>query len=229
MKSTGLALWIALLLTTEILAANDAAGALVGTKAKTAVTSAGEAAASSKQSSGAVHYDGSGNTAGMMYDPEETLPESDINAVYDLSQVRHYTQLEYDVLKQFTNESEYTTRNRQKLITYAMQFIGNPYVWGGTDLVNGADCSGFVMQIYRHFGIDTGRTSRDQYRQCIWLKGSQVMPGDLIFYADGDYINHVALYAGNELIIHAANRKSGVKVSRYDYRAPYAYGRFALN
>jgi cell wall-associated NlpC family hydrolase len=52
------------------------------------------------------------------------------------------------------------------------------------------------------------------------------MPGDLVFYADGNYINHVAIYAGNNLIIHAANSRTGIKVSRYDYRRPYAYGRF---
>jgi cell wall-associated NlpC family hydrolase len=115
---------------------------------------------------------------------------------------------------------------RVSLVNYAMQFIGNPYVWGGTSLTKGADCSGFVQQIFAHFGATTGRTSRDQYANCLYLLGSEVMPGDLVFYADGNYINHVAIYAGNNLIIHAANSRTGIKVSRYDYRRPYAYGRF---
>ena len=130
---------------------------------------------------------------------------------------------------EYANEEEYTTEARQKLVEYALRFVGKPYVWGGTSLDNGVDCSGFVQQIFGHFGIATGRTSRDQYRNCIYLYASEVMPGDLIFYAKDDYINHVAIYIGNGLICHAASAKSGVKVSRYDYRHPYAYGRFVMN
>lgn len=168
----------------------------------------------------------SGTTSVSEYDPEETMTREQETETLDTSSVTSYIMTDYSKLQQFTNESEYTTRTRQQLISYAMQFIGNPYVWGGTSLTKGADCSGFVQQIFAHFGATTGRTSRDQYANCLYLLGSEVMPGDLVFYADGNYINHVAIYAGNNLIIHAANSRTGIKVSRYDYRRPYAYGRF---
>lgn len=166
----------------------------------------------------------------LQIDPEDTLTKEQEEEVLDTTEIERYVKTNYSVLQQFTNESEYTTKARQAVISYAMQFIGNPYVWGGTSLTNGADCSGFVQEIFRHFGIVTGRTSRDQYANCVYLKGKEVMPGDLIFYADETgYINHVAIYAGNYMIVHAANRKAGIKVNRYDYKQPYAYGRFIAN
>jgi|GEM_PF-2364553 len=166
----------------------------------------------------------------MQLDPEETLTKEQEEEVLSTVEIERYIKSNYSVLQQFTNESEYTTRARQSLISYAMQFVGNSYVWGGTSLTNGCDCSGFVQEVFRHFGIITGRTSRDQYANCIYLKGKEVMPGDLIFYADETgYINHVAIYAGNYLIVHAANRRAGIKVNRYDYKKPYAYGRFIAN
>lgn len=122
-----------------------------------------------------------------------------------------------------------TTATRQELIYYAKQFLGNPYVYGGTSLTNGADCSGFVQQIFKHFGIDTGRSSRDQYENAQSISFSELQPGDLVFYGSGDYINHVAIYAGDGVIIHAANERTGICTGRYDYRTPAGYGRFLQN
>lgn len=119
-----------------------------------------------------------------------------------------------------------TTAGRQALINYAKQFLGNPYIYGGTSLTEGADCSGFVQQIFKYFGITTGRTSRDQIENAQAISYEELQPGDLIFYASGDYVNHVAIYAGNGVIIHAANSTTGICTGRYDYRTPYAYGRF---
>lgn len=122
-----------------------------------------------------------------------------------------------------------TTASRQALIQYAKQFLGNPYVYGGTSLTDGADCSGFVQQIFRHFGITTGRSSRDQYANAQSIRFEQLQPGDLVFYASGDYINHVAIYAGDGVIIHAANARTGICTGRYNYRTPVGYGRFIQN
>lgn len=122
-----------------------------------------------------------------------------------------------------------TTASRQALIQYARQFLGNPYVYGGTSLTDGADCSGFVQQIFKHFGITTGRSSRDQYANAQSISFEQLQPGDLVFYASGDYINHVAIYAGDGVIIHAANARTGICTGRYDYRTPVGYGRFIQN
>lgn len=119
-----------------------------------------------------------------------------------------------------------TTASRQALIQYAKQFLGNPYVYGGTSLTNGADCSGFVQQIFKYFGIDTGRSSRDQYAKAQPISFSELQPGDLVFYGSGDYINHVAIYAGDGVIMHAANSRTGICTGRYNYREPASYGRF---
>ncbi len=122
-----------------------------------------------------------------------------------------------------------TTASRQALINYAKQFLGNPYVFGGTSLTDGADCSGFVQQIFKYFGITTGRSSRDQIEKSQAITFEELQPGDLVFYASGDYVNHVAIYAGDGVIIHAANSRTGICTGRYDYREPYAYGRFLDN
>ena len=117
--------------------------------------------------------------------------------------------------------AELTSATRTAIVAYAKQFLGNPYVYGGTSLTNGADCSGFTMKIFEHFGIDTGRSSRDQAAKGKTIPISDVQPGDLLFYASGDYINHVALYIGGGQIIHASNSKTGIVISTAYYRTPY--------
>lgn len=119
-----------------------------------------------------------------------------------------------------------TTAKRIELINYAKQFLGNPYVYGGTSLTKGADCSGFTQAIFAKFGITTGRTSRDQYAKAQKISKAELKPGDLIFYASGSYINHVAIYCGNNIIIHAANKSTGIATGNAFYREPYGYGRF---
>ena len=110
---------------------------------------------------------------------------------------------------------------RNQIVNYAMQFLGNPYVWGGTSLTNGADCSGFTMSVMAHFGISLPHYSGSQAQKGTRITSSQMRPGDLIFYANsGGTINHVAMYIGNGQIIHAASRKSGIKLSTWNYRSP---------
>ena len=109
---------------------------------------------------------------------------------------------------------------RTAVVAYAKQFLGNPYVYGGTSLTNGADCSGFTMQIYAHFGISTGRSSRDQAAKGREISVSAVQPGDLLFYASGDYINHVAIYIGGGQVIHASNPTTGICITPANYRTP---------
>ena len=107
------------------------------------------------------------------------------------------------------------------MVAYAKQFLGNPYVYGGTSLTDGADCSGFTMRIYEHFGIDIGRSSRDQAVKGREIPIESVQPGDLLFYASGDYINHVAMYVGGGQIIHASTKKTGITMCTAYYRTPY--------
>ena len=115
--------------------------------------------------------------------------------------------------------SSYSTE-RNAMVAYAKQFLGNPYVYGGTSLTSGTDCSGFTMQIYSHFGHSIGRNSRQQSGNGRQITESQIQPGDLIFYAKVGYINHVAMYIGNGQVIHASNRKVGIVISPATYRTP---------
>lgn len=113
-----------------------------------------------------------------------------------------------------------TSATRTAIVAYAKQFLGNPYVFGGTSLTNGADCSGFTQGIYANFGITIGRSSRDQAVKGRDIPVDQAQPGDLLFYASGNYINHVALYIGNGQVIHASNSTTGIIISPYNYRTP---------
>ncbi len=97
---------------------------------------------------------------------------------------------------------------------YAVQFIGNPYVWGGTSLTNGVDCSGFTMKIYEAYGVTLPHSSSAQRKQGYAVDGLEnAQPGDLICYS-----GHVAIYIGDGMIVHASNEKDGIKVSKAAYR-----------
>ena len=110
---------------------------------------------------------------------------------------------------------------RSRIVNYAMKFLGNPYVWGGTSLTRGADCSGFTMSVMKNFGISLPHYSGSQANSGKRIKSSQMKPGDLIFYGSSrGRINHVAMYIGNGQIIHAASRRSGIKISTWNYRTP---------
>lgn len=110
---------------------------------------------------------------------------------------------------------------RVDLCQYAKQFLGNPYVWGGTSLTKGADCSGFVKSVFANFGVSLPRTSREQANTGSKISASDLQPGDLVFYAKGGTVNHVALYIGGGQVIHASSPKTGIKISSYNYRTPY--------
>lgn len=112
---------------------------------------------------------------------------------------------------------------RNKIVNYALQFVGGKYVWGGNDPHTGADCSGFTKYVYSKVaGITLNRVSRDQAKQGKQIKSSEMRPGDLIFYTNSKgTINHVAMYIGNGQIVHAASRRSGIKISTWNYRNPY--------
>lgn len=112
-----------------------------------------------------------------------------------------------------------------RLVAYAMRFLGNRYVWGGTSLTNGTDCSGFTMRIYEHFGYKIPRVSRSQAAFTKKVNAKDVRVGDLFFYGNNGYISHVAMYIGNGQIIHASNRKDGIKISNAYYRSPIKIGR----
>ena len=114
--------------------------------------------------------------------------------------------------------------NLTNMVSYAQKFVGGPYVWGGTSLTNGTDCSGFVMRIYQHFGYSLPRTSSAQAGATKTVSSGDVRPGDLFFYGSGG-VSHVAMYIGNGQIIHASNPRTGIKISSAYYRTPVKIGR----
>ena len=112
---------------------------------------------------------------------------------------------------------------RSQLVNYALQFVGNRYVWGGTSLTNGVDCCGFTMRVMEKFGVSLPHYSGSQAQMGKKVTSATMKPGDLIFYAGSNgKVNHVAIYIGNGRIVHAASRRSGIKTSTWNYRTPVA-------
>lgn len=115
---------------------------------------------------------------------------------------------------------------RVDLVQYAKQFIGNKYVWGGTSLTNGVDCSGFTMRVYEKYGISLPHYSVAQSKMGKKVTLAEAQPGDLVFYAKNGTINHVAIYIGGGQVVHASNERTGIKISSVNYRTPAAIRSF---
>lgn len=131
-----------------------------------------------------------------------------------------YSFKEAKSLKKKTKETvrSYASENKaESLISYAKQFIGNKYVWGGTSLTNGTDCSGFTLRVFQKFGYSLPRTSAEQAGCGSSVKLSELKPGDLVFYKRGGRVHHVAIYIGGGQIVHAAGAKWGIITSNMNY------------
>ena len=110
---------------------------------------------------------------------------------------------------------------RQQLVNYALQFVGGRYQYGGNDPHTGVDCSGFTRYVMQHgAGIGLNRSSGSQAAQGRAISAAEMQPGDLIFYSSGSRINHVALYIGDGQIVHASTERTGIKISKWNYRNP---------
>lgn len=151
------------------------------------------------------------------YAAEETYQETE--AVYTETEPVYtetepvYTETEAPVETEpvYTETEASTSGLGQDIVNYAAQFVGNPYVYGGTSLTDGADCSGFVQSVFANYGIYLSRTADAQAGNGTSVDLGSIQPGDLLFYSSsGGYIDHVAIYAGNGAIVHAANSSSGI-------------------
>ncbi|MCI5528978.1 MAG: NlpC/P60 family protein [Blautia sp.] len=116
--------------------------------------------------------------------------------------------VDYDTYESSSSSSSYSSGSGSSVVDFATQFVGNPYVWGGTSLTNGADCSGFVQSVYANFGVSLPRTSYEQQNAGTEVSYADAQPGDLICYG-----GHVAIYMGNGQIVHASNSVDGIKIS----------------
>lgn len=134
------------------------------------------------------------------YEETYTEPEPVVNEVYDTST---------------------SSALREAVVAYALQFVGNPYVYGGSSLTNGTDCSGFTMSVYAHFGYSLPHQSGSQSSCGVRVSTDSLLPGDLLFYSSGGSgIGHVALYIGGGQVVHASTPATGIKVSDAFYRSP---------
>ncbi len=121
------------------------------------------------------------------------------------------------------NSSDGVSEGQASIVEYAKQFLGNRYVWGGASLTHGTDCSGFTMSLYAKYGHSLPHNAAAQAG--VTRKVSSPKPGDLFFYSNGSRINHVAMYIGSGLVIHASNPSDGIKISNAYYRHPVKIGR----
>ncbi len=114
----------------------------------------------------------------------------------------------------------------QQIVNYATQFVGNPYVWGGSSLTNGADCSGFTMSVMANFGIGLPHSAAAQSGCGTPVDLSEIQPGDLLFYSSGGGIGHVSIYMGGGQVVHASSSTTGIIISDVGYRTPVCARRF---
>lgn len=172
-----------------------------------------------------------GNTASFEVIADDTLSDEWIKIRVDNQEgyvSSEYVEVEYQLKKAV---SEYTltvsgvtgvSSLRANMVAYAKQFLGNPYKWGGNSMTNGVDCSGFVKNIYANFGIYMqNRVSRYQATEGKSVSLNNLLPGDLVFYASGGTVTHVAMYIGNGQIIHASSPRDGIMISNMYYQYPY--------
>lgn len=134
-----------------------------------------------------------------------------------------YMKSEYLTTTNPNPSSSSTTRD--EIVAYAMKYLGYPYVWGGNNLETGVDCSGFTQQVYLKFGITLNRVADSQRANGISISRSEAQPGDLFFYGSNGYATHVAIYIGDNKVIHASSPSVGIIISPADYKTPMQINR----
>lgn len=134
-----------------------------------------------------------------------------------------YMKSEYLTTTNPNPSSNSTTRD--ELVAFAMQYLGYPYVWGGNNLETGVDCSGFTQQVYLKFGITLNRVADSQRANGISISREEAQPGDLFFYGSNGYATHVAIYIGDNKVIHASSPSVGIIISPANYKTPMQINR----
>ena len=152
-----------------------------------------------------VQYDEDGDVVSGSSDSSSDYEYDEYGNVIDSDNT-----VDYDSYSESSSSSSSSSSSGSgsSVVNYATQFVGNPYVWGGTSLTNGADCSGFVQSVYANFGVSLPRTSYEQQNAGTEVSYADAQPGNLICYG-----GHVAIYMGNGQIVHASNSRDGIKIS----------------
>lgn len=142
-----------------------------------------------------------------------------------ISTSNNYVEVRYalDQAIEFHPATKGPTTLRTNIKNTALKYIGGSYVWGGNTLGAGVDCSGFVQQIFKLYGVTLPRVSKEQAKSGVAVSSGNKKVGDLIFYANSNgVVDHVAIYIGNNQVVHAASTKAGIKISNWDYRTPHS-------
>ena len=137
---------------------------------------------------------------------EETVEEPAVEEVVESTEVYNYTPPVY-------YEPAYNGDLASEIINYALQFVGNPYVYGGNSLTEGTDCSGFTKLVFANFGIDLPRVASDQQYAGYWVSLDDLKPGDIVLSGYDGQICHSSLYIGNNQLVHALNASTGIVVT----------------
>ena len=142
-----------------------------------------------------------------------------------ISTTNNYVEVRYalDQAIEFHPATKGPTTLRTNIKNTALKYIGGSYVWGGNTLGAGVDCSGFVQQIFKLYGVTLPRVSKEQAKSGVAVSSGNKKVGDLVFYANSNgVVDHVAIYIGNNQVVHAASTKAGIKISNWDYRTPHS-------
>ncbi len=199
--------------------AADAAAAGVTTDAATTDDAAAQAAADAQAQADAAaqaaadaqaQADAAAQAAAETADTQEYVDESSVE----------------ETVVEEAAEAAPASSKGQEVANFATQFVGNPYVWGGSSLTNGADCSGFVMAVYANFGISLPHSAAAQSGCGTAVSLDNLQPGDLLFYSNGGGIGHVTMYIGGGQVVHASSSTTGIIISNVGYRQAVSARRF---
>ena len=163
------------------------------------------------------------------YDEDEEVPEVYYYYDEEADETVYYYEEEDEetgeTVRHTTTTSGDTTGS--SIVEYAQQFVGNPYVWGGESLTNGADCSGFTQAVFSDMGISIGRTAAEQAEGGEEVDLDDIQAGDILYYYnDEGRIGHVTIYNGDGTVTHASNPENGIRISDVDYRTPAGARRY---
>lgn len=140
---------------------------------------------------------------------DNTVYEEPVNNTEEIVENNNYYE---DNTNNYYVETANFDSNYTDLANYALQFVGNPYVYGGTSLTEGTDCSGFVMKLYEQYGVSLPRTSGAQATVGYGVSIENAQPGDIVSYGYNGVVSHSAIYIGNETIVHASTPQGGIRV-----------------